>query len=116
MEFIHAIDLGNWFPCHNLALSGRLMSPNALALLDKGVGEIHQFIDATPLEDLSLGLHPQSAVTPRAAGEIVRAGILRQGMRIANGFNEVELMSDETKQDALAVRTLNLPSRGLGVR
>lgn len=101
MEFIHAIDLGNWFPCHNLVLSGRLMSPNALAILDKGVGEMHRFIDETPLEDLALGLHPPSAVTPRAAGEIVRAGILRQGMKIANGFNEVELMSDETKQDAL---------------
>lgn len=99
MEFIHAIDLGNWFPCHNLALSGRLTSPNAL--LDNGVGEIYRFIDDTPLEDLALGLHPPSAVTPRAAGEIVRAGILRQGMKIANGFNEVELMSDETKQDAL---------------
>lgn len=101
MEFIHAIDLGNWFPCHNLALSGRLMSPNALALLDKGIGEIHRSIDDTSLEDLALGFHPPSAVTPRAAGEIVRAGILRQGMKIANGFNEVELMSDETKQDAL---------------
>jgi hypothetical protein len=101
MEFIHAIDLGNWFPCHNLALSGRLTSPNALAVVDRGVGEIHRFIDNTPIEDLAAGLHPPSAVTPRAAGEIVRAGILRQGMQIANGFNEVELMSDETKQDAL---------------
>lgn len=77
------------------------MSPNALALLDKGVGEVHQFIDHTPIDDLAMGLHPPSAVTPRAAGEIVRAGILRQGMKIANGFNEVELMSEETKQDAL---------------
>lgn len=101
MEFIHAIDLWNWFPCHNLALSGRLMSPNALAALDSGVGEIHQFIDDVPIEDLAAGLHPPSAVTPRAVGEIVRAGILRQGMELANGFNEVELMSDKTKQDAL---------------
>ncbi|WP_238912283.1 DUF2441 domain-containing protein [Achromobacter xylosoxidans] len=101
MEFIHAIDLWNWFPCHNLALSGRLMSPNALAALDSGGGEVHQFIDDVPIEDLAAGLHPPSAVTPRAAGEIVRAGILRQGMELANGFNEVELMSDKTKQDAL---------------
>lgn len=101
MEFIHAIDLRNWFPCHNLALSGRLTSPNALAVLDRGVGEIHQFIDNTPIEDLAAGLHPPSAVTPRAVGEMVRAGILREGIAIANGFNEVELMSDETKQYAL---------------
>lgn len=101
MEFIHAIDLGNWFPCHNLRLSGRLMSPNALALVDKGVGEIHQFIDDAPLKGLAMGFHPPSAVTPRAAGEVVRAGILRQGLKIANGFNEVELMSEETKRDSL---------------
>ena len=108
MEFIHAIDLRNWFPCYNLALSGRLISPNALALLDKGVGEIHRLIDDTPLEDLALGLHPPSAVTPRATGEIIRAGILRQGMKIANGFNEVELMSEKTKQDALRCSDVEL--------
>jgi hypothetical protein len=77
------------------------MSPNALAHLDKGVGEIHRFIDDSPLGDLALGIHPPSAVTPRAASEVVRAGILRQGLKIANGFNEVELMSEETKQAAL---------------
>lgn len=101
MEFIHAIDLRDWYPCHNLALSGRLISPNALALLDKGVGEIHRSIDDTPLEDLAMGLHPPSAVTPRAAGEVIRGGILRQGLKIANGFNEVELMSEETRLHAL---------------
>jgi hypothetical protein len=101
MEFIHGIDLGDWFPCYNLGLNGQLMSPNALALLDKGIGEIHRLIDDTPLEDLALGLHPPSAVTPRAAGEVIRAGILRQGLKIANGFNEVERMSEETKRDAL---------------
>jgi hypothetical protein len=77
------------------------MSPNALAFLDKGIGEVHQFVDDTPLEDLAKGFRSPSVVTPRAAGEIIRAGILRQGMKIANGFNEVELMSEDTKQDAL---------------
>lgn len=101
MEFIHAIDLKNWFPCHNLALNGRLASPNALAALDKGIGETHQFIDDIPIEDLVAGALPPSAVTPRAVGEIMRAGILRRGMRLANGFNEVEHMSEGTKQDAL---------------
>ncbi|WP_018994878.1 hypothetical protein [Thioalkalivibrio sp. ALJ2] len=101
MDFIHAIDLDNWYPCHNLALSGRLVSPNALAFVDKGIGEVHEFIDDVPLEVLAKGVHPPSIVTPRAAGEIVRAGILRQGMKIANGLNEVELMSEGTKQDAL---------------
>lgn len=108
MEFIHAIDLGNWYPCHNIALSERLMSPNALALVDKGIADVHQFIDDVPLEELAMGFHPQTVVTPRAAGEIVRAGILRQGMKIANGFNEVELMSEETKQDALRCSDVEL--------
>ncbi|CAM5409658.1 hypothetical protein AFAE65S_02295 [Alcaligenes phenolicus] len=100
MEFIHAIDLKNWFPCHQLAFNGWLASPNALAALDKGIGETHKFIDDIPIEDLVAGSLPPSAVTPRAVGEIMRAGILRRGMRLANGFNEVEHMSDKTKQDA----------------
>lgn len=84
------------------------MSPNALALVDKGIADVHQFIDDVPLEELAMGFHPQTVVTPRAAGEIVRAGILRQGMKIANGFNEVELMSEETKQDALRCSDVEL--------
>jgi hypothetical protein len=101
MQFIHAIDLQNWYPCHNLVLSGCLHSPNALAFIDQGIGEQHQPIDNTPVEDLAQGLYPPSVITPRAMGEVVRAGILRNGQQIANGFNEVELISEETKRAAL---------------
>jgi hypothetical protein len=36
-DFIHGIDLNNWYPCHNLALDGRLYSPDFAALRDPGL-------------------------------------------------------------------------------
>lgn len=77
------------------------MSPNAMAVADAGIKEVHRRIDDTSIEELARGLHPPSAVTPRAAGQIVRAGILRQGLQIANGFNEIELMSEDTRRAIL---------------
>ena len=101
MQFIHGIDLGNWHPCHNLLLNGCLYTPNAMALVDSGIAEQHHPIDTTTIEDLAQGLHPPTVIAPRAIGEVIRAGILRRGQQIANGFNEVEQMSDETQQAAL---------------
>lgn len=101
MQFIHGIDLQDWHPCHNLLVSGFLCTPNAMAHIDCGVAEQHQFIDNTSIEDLAQGLHPPTVVAPRAIGEVIRAGILRRGQKIANGFNEIEQISEETVQDAL---------------
>jgi len=100
-QFIHAIDLRNWHACHNLSLNGCLHTPNALALVDPGIGEQHQLIDNISIEELAQGFHPSTVVAPRAIGEVIRAGILRNSMQIANGFNEVEIISEETKRNAL---------------
>lgn len=102
MDFIHAIDLNNFITCHNLKLNGCLSTPNLLALADKGVGEMHQSIDKTSIEQLSRGYIKPGAVTPRAIGEVVRGGILRSGQDILNGFDQVEQMSKETRRDAIA--------------
>lgn len=108
MQFIHAIDLRNWFPCYNLALNGRLCSPNALALIDEGVREQHQSIAETPIEDLAQGLHPPTAATPRAISDVIRAGILRSGQQIVNGYDQEEIMSEETRHDALRCSDVEL--------
>lgn len=108
MQFIHAIDLANPFPCHNLSINGRLFSPNALASVDPGVMAVHQPLSEVSIVDLSNGQLPSSAVSPRAIGEIIRPGILRNNMQIANGFNEVELISAETKQDAIQCSDVEL--------
>lgn len=101
MQLIHGIDLRNWHPCHNLLLNGCLYTPNAMALIESGIAEQHQPIDNTPIEDLAKGAHPPTAIAPRAIGEVIRAGILRRGQKIANGFDEIEQISEETQQAAL---------------
>ena len=101
MQFIHGIDLQNAYPCHNLALSGRLASPNALALLDAGVGQMHSPIEYTTITGLEQGRPRTGALSPRAVNEVIRAGILRQGQMIANGLGELELMSEPTRQFAI---------------
>ena len=101
MQFIHGIDPKDFFPCHNLALCGKLSSPNAAALLDPGLRYAHSPIQSSAITDLRHG-HPQTGVlSPRAAGEVVRGGILRASQKIMNGLGEVELMADATRDFAI---------------
>ncbi|ODH03266.1 hypothetical protein A4S05_19680 [Nostoc sp. KVJ20] len=52
-DFIHGINLNDWYPCWNLALCGRLYSPDFAALCDPGLAESHRCV-----KDLSIAHQP----------------------------------------------------------
>lgn len=108
MQFIHGIDLRDFFPCHNLTLSGQLWSPDAAARADRGLRAAHQPIESISLADLRAGHPGTGVISPRAGHEIIRAGIIRRGQKIANGLGEVELMSTETRQGAIRCSDVEL--------
>jgi hypothetical protein len=78
-RFIHGIDLGDWYPCWNLALAGRLWSPDSMALIDPGLAASHQPLRDVPIDVLSTTGVPQGVPTPRATWYVWAAAWVRQG-------------------------------------
>jgi hypothetical protein len=65
-HFIHGVDLEDFYPCWNLALTGTLSSPDFSVSGDAGLYASHQPIRDTPIERLrTVGL-PPGMVSPRA--------------------------------------------------
>jgi hypothetical protein len=99
MEFIHAIDLDNFYTCHNLSIDGKLRTPNFLALIDAGISETHKTIDSISIEDLKIyGPQECGVVTPRTCDAILIAAMLRSGQKMVNGFGEETLVSDDRRK------------------
>lgn len=114
MEFIHAVDPKDWYVCHNLLVDGgRLRSPNAIALVDAGIRNAHTPVETCSLDQLAFGRTMGGVVSPRAAGEVIRAGILRGGAAIFDGRMEQELISESTKVDAVRCSDVELIFEGV---
>lgn len=95
-RFIHGINLGDWYPCWNLVLSGRLLSLDLAAMCDPGLAAAHQ-----PLRDASIAALrttgiPQGVPTPRATWFVWAAAWVRRGGHVGIGTeNTQRLPRDE---------------------
>jgi hypothetical protein len=98
MKFIHAIDLDNFYPCWNLRISGRLQTPNYMALIDPGLAENHKPVDYVSIDELRAWGIQNSSLTPRSGELVQKAAILRTYQRMMNGYGEEILISDEERK------------------
>lgn len=94
-HFIHGVDLDDWYPCWNLALSGRLSSPDFFATVDPGTAAVHGRIRDTPIEDLRTKGLPSGIPTPRAAWCVFAAAVARNGGSVGIGTTNTEWLSAE---------------------
>lgn len=102
MEFIHAIDLCNFYPCHNIGIDGRLRSPNLMALADPdGIGLSQKRIDAHPIDELRYGKAQLGAVTPRLVAVGIEAALLRSDIKIIDGYGRETLYSEEGRAEKI---------------
>lgn len=83
--FAHGIDPAEWYPAWNLALCGRLLSPDFAALSDPGLSEMHRSLRDVPLEEIRKGSVQLGVVSPRSAWCVVMAGIVRRGGKVGTG-------------------------------
>jgi hypothetical protein len=93
-RFIHGVDLEDWYPCWNLALSGRLYSPDFAASLNPNLADSHRAIRDVPIEELRAGL-PVGTPTPRAVWQLGAAAIVRSGGKVGIGVNHTQWCSPE---------------------
>lgn len=98
MDFVHGVNLTNPYVCHNLALTGKLMSPNALALIAQGIAASQSRIESLPMDVLRRGTATNFAPTPRAANSLIIGGMLERGEKLYDGYGHPVLMSGETQQ------------------
>lgn len=84
-RFIHGINIGDWYPCWNLALAGRLWSPDFAALADPGLAAAHQPLRDVPIEVLRTSGVPQGVPTPRATWYVWAAALVRRGGHVGIG-------------------------------
>jgi hypothetical protein len=76
--FLHGVNLDDWYPCWNLALSGMLTSPDFMASIEPGFsGRHHRIRDATLEELRTIGL-PRGVPTPRAVSSLFAGAVPTQ--------------------------------------
>jgi len=108
MSFIHAIELKDFYPCRNLTVSGCLWSPNYLAVIDQGIGQVHRTINEFSIEQLRMKGPQSCGVTPRTASAIIKASFIRRGEKLYDGYGEEILLSEQEKQWILKASEVEL--------
>jgi hypothetical protein len=99
MEFLHGVNLSQPYVCHNVALTGRLMSPNALAVLDPAIAAHQTRIESVPMDQLRNGSSAISfAPSPRTANALFKGGMLERGEKLYDGYGRPILMSEGAQQ------------------
>jgi hypothetical protein len=99
-RFVHGIDLGDWYPCWNLALAGRLWSPDFMALIDPGLAASHQPLRDVPIDVLRTTGVPQGVPTPRATWYVWAAAWVRRGGHVGIG-TEITRWLPQTNLDRI---------------
>ena len=115
-DFIHGINLNNWYPCWNLALCGRIYSPDFAALSDPGLAKSHCCVKDFSIEALKQSGTPMGVFSPRTSWYVWAAAIIRSGghVRIDNidtkslqkeeidkivAMGDIELAFEETRRN-----------------
>jgi hypothetical protein len=102
-RFLHGVDLDDPYPCWNLALAGRVWSPDFLASMDPALAASHRPIRDASLEELRANGLPVGIPTPRAAWQVGAAATVRSGGRVGMGQTNTQWYSPE---DAARLREL----------
>lgn len=76
--FLHGVNLDDWYPCWNLALSGGLASSDFTASAEPGFSGHHQPIRDTTLEELRSNGLPRGLPTPRAVSTLLAGTVPTQ--------------------------------------
>ena len=106
--YSHGINLGNWFPCWNLSLNGRLLSPDFAALCDPGLAEAHKSVHDQSVDYLrSQGL-PQGTMSPRAAWYVNAAALIRRGGHVEIGAENTKWLTRGEMDEILALSDIEL--------
>lgn len=108
MNYYHAIDLDNFFPCWNLGLDGKLRTPNFLSMIEPEIGKVHKSINEYSIDELSINGPDSSVLTPRTASAIIKGAILRRGQVLANGYGQVINISDDERSHILKCSDVEL--------
>lgn len=102
MKYIHAIDLCNFYPCHNIGIDGILRTPNLMALADpEGIGRIQKKVEEYTIEELRHGSAELGAITPRFVSVGIEAALLRNNTKITDGYGREILYSKESRSEKI---------------
>jgi len=100
-HYIHGISLEDRYPCWNLALSGRLWSPDFAALADPGLAAAHQPLRDASIEMLRTSGVPQGVPTPRATWCVWAAAWVRRGGHVGIGTDKTNWLPQEQLDEIL---------------
>jgi hypothetical protein len=89
-RFIHGVNIGDWYPCWNLALAGQLWSPDFAALTDPGLAAAHQPLRDVPIHLLRTSGAPQGVPTPRATWYVWATASVRRGGHVGIGTEDTK--------------------------
>ncbi len=107
-HFVHGINIGEWYPCWNLALAGRLWSPDFAALTDPGLAAAHQPLRDVPIHVLRTGGVPQGVPTPRATWYVWAAAWVRRGGHVGMGTQNTKWLRREDLDKILSLGDIEL--------
>ncbi|WP_062289562.1 hypothetical protein [Nostoc piscinale] len=107
-DFIHGINLDDWYPCSNIASSGRLSSPNFLAISDPGLSVSYLCVQDLPIEILKKSRIPMGVVSPRTAWYVSTAAIIRSGGYVGVGSIDTKWLQKSDIDRNVAIGDMEL--------
>jgi len=111
-RFIHGISFGDWYPCWNLSLDGRLRSPDFMAAVDPGLAATYRPIREVPIETLRTSGVPQGVPTPRATWYVWAAAWVRRGGHVGVGLNSPHWLPQPDLREILRIGDVELAFEG----
>lgn len=106
--FLHGINLDDWYPCWNLALSGTLTSPDFMASIEPGFSSCHQRIRDVPLEELRMAGLPRGMPTPRAVWALFAGTVASRGGHLGMGIGNTRWLPRSETDECVSRREVEL--------
>jgi hypothetical protein len=94
-QYVHGINIVEFGPAWNVALAGRLWSPDFLAVIDPGLREVSTSIHDATIDFLREHGSLPGAMTPHAGQYIAAAAYIRRGGIVGIGHPEPKWFSRE---------------------
>jgi hypothetical protein len=107
-DFIHGINLNDWYPCWNLALCGRLYSPDFAALCDPGLAESHRCVKDLSIQALKQSGTPMGVLSPRTSWYVWAAAIIRSGGHVGIGNIDTNWLQKEEMDKIVLIGDIEL--------
>jgi hypothetical protein len=107
-KHLHGISLGEWYPCWNLALSGRIASPDFLAFCEPELAASHQSIRDISIKCLRTESIFMGVSSPRTARYVWAAAIIRRGGHVGIGSIDTKWLDQEEMGRIVAIGDMEL--------